>query len=195
MNAEKTTSDKKSPIISKGPDFSPFMYLADEKLRLISIFDDLSYDRSDLDILSPSMRKHAISKLIPLGFKQISGNILEHPASRDRCLIPKFHALGASPFHITSYTPRNENDFYILTPTQSACQIIDRYSHEIAFEKIEALIKKQPINIRKISDHLEQNKNSTHRLFSPAMRELLSIQRQAVKKEPLRGKRALGRIL
>ena len=34
MNAEKTPSDKKSPIISKGPDFSPFMYLADEELRL-----------------------------------------------------------------------------------------------------------------------------------------------------------------
>ncbi len=195
MNADKTTSDKKSPIISKGPDFSPYMYLADEKLRLISIFDDLSYDRSDLDILSPSMRNHAISKLIPLGFKQISGNILEHSVSGDRCLIPKFHALGSSPFHITQYNPKNENDFYILTPTQSACQIIDRYSHEIAFEKVEALIKKQPINIRKISDHLEQKKKSTHKLFSPAIRELLNIQRKAIKAEPLRSKRALGRIL
>ena len=195
MSADTTTNDSSNPIISKGPDFGPYMFLADEKLRLISIFDDLSYDRSDLDILSPSMRNHAVSKLIPLGFNQSSGTILEHSASRDRCLIPKFHALGSSPFHITLYTPKNENDFYILTPTQTACQIIDSYSQELAFEKIEALIKKQPINIRKISDHLEQKKNSTHRLFSPAMGELLNIQQEAVKEEPLRRKRALGRIL
>ena len=195
VSSDETGRAQTSPIILRGPDFGPHMCLADEKLRLISIFDDLSYDRSDLDILSPSMRNHAVSKLIPLGFNQISGTILEHPASGDRCLIPKFHALGSSPFHITLYTPKNENDFYILTPTQTACQIIDRYSHKIAFEKIEALIKKQPINVRKISDHLERKKNSTHRLFFPAMGKLLTIQREAVKTEPLSGKRALGRIL
>ena len=195
VNADETGRAPTSPIILRGPDFGPHMFLADQKLRLISIFDDLFYDRSDLDILSPSMRNHAVSMLNPLGFKQISGTVLEHSASRERCFIPKFHALGSSPFHITLYTPKNEDDFYILTPTQTACQIIDGYSHDLAFEKIETLVKKQPINLRKISDHLEKKKNCTHRLFASAIGELLSIQNTALKKEPLRSRRALGRIL
>ena len=195
MNADGTTNAKTNSIILKGPDFGPYMFLADEKLRLISIFDDLFYDRSDLDILSPAMRNHAVSKLISLGFKQISGTVLAHNISNERCLMPKFHALGSSPFDITLYTPRNDQDFYILTPTQTACQIIDNYSYQLAVEKIEALIKRQPINIHKIFDYLEQKKNTTHKVFASAMSDLLDVQRKAVKSDPLKGRRALGHLL
>tara|TARA_Y100001934_G_scaffold255735_1_gene323044 strand:- start:275 stop:790 length:516 start_codon:yes stop_codon:yes gene_type:complete len=170
------------------------MFLADEKLRLISIFDDLFYDRSDLDILSPAMRNHAVSKLISLGFEQVSGTVLVNNVSNERCLMPKFHALGSSPFDITLYTPRNDHDFYILTPTQTACQIIDNYSYQLAVKKIEALIKRQPINIHKIFDYLEQKKNTTHKVFASAMSDLLDVQRKAVKSDPLKGRRALGHL-
>ena len=195
MNADGTTSVKTNTIISKGPDFGPYMFLADEQLRLISIFDDLFYDRSDLDILSPAMRNHAVSKLTPLGFEQASGTVLVHNISNERCLMPKFHALGSSPFDITLYTPRNDQDFYILTPTQTACQIIDHHSYQLAVEKIEALIKKQPINIHKIFDYLEKKKNTTHKAFASAMSYLLDVQRKAVKSDPLKGRRALGHLL
>lgn len=195
MNADGTTSVKTNPIILKGPDFGPYMFLADEQLRLISIFDDLFYDRSDLDILSPAMRNHAVSKLFSLGYEQASGTVLAHNLFNERCLMPKFHALGSSPFDITLYTPRNNKDFYILTPTQTACQIIDHYSYQLAVEKIEALIKKQPINIYKIFDYLEQKKNTTHKVFASAMSDLLDVQRKAVKSDPLKGRKALGNLL
>ena len=103
----------------------PYMCVADAQLRLISIFDDLKYDRADIDMISPAMRNYAVTKLGQFGFKQTSGNMLQHEEASIRCLIPKFHALGASPFDITRYTKRGDQDFYILTPTQTACQYID----------------------------------------------------------------------
>jgi hypothetical protein len=84
----------------------PYMCVADAQLRLISIFDDLKYDRADIDMISPAMRNYAVTKLGQFGFKQTSGNMLQHEEASIRCLIPKFHALGASPFDITRYTKR-----------------------------------------------------------------------------------------
>ena len=103
-----TELTKQSPLTADPQrlNFGPYMCLADEKLKLISVFDDLKYDRSDLDMMSPAMRQHAIKHLKPLEFKQVSGNVLLHKDSNIRCLIPKFHALGASPFDIIRYTPR-----------------------------------------------------------------------------------------
>ena len=106
----------------------PYMCVADSQLRLISIFDDLKYDRADIDMISPAMRNYAVTKLGQFGFKQTSGNVLQHEGTSIRCLIPKFHALGASPFDITRYTKRGNHDFFILTPTQTACQYIDFYA-------------------------------------------------------------------
>ena len=97
--------------------------------------------------------------------------------------------------NVTLYTPRNDKDFYILTPTQTACQIIEHYSYQLAVKKIEALIKKQPINIYKIFDYLEKKKNTTHKVFASAMSDLLDVQRKAVKSDPLRGRKALGNLL
>ena len=37
----------------------PYLQIADEKLRLLSVFDDLKYDRADADMMSPAMRTHA----------------------------------------------------------------------------------------------------------------------------------------
>ena len=76
----------------------PYMCVADANLRVISIFDDLKYDRADVDMMSPAMRNHAIARLDPLGFKQVSGTVLKHHASGVCCFIPKVYALGASPF-------------------------------------------------------------------------------------------------
>ncbi len=166
------------------------MTLADAKLRLISVFDDLVYDRADADMLSPAMRKHAIERLKTIGFRQVSGNVLEDKAADRRCIMPKSHALGASPFDITRYTPRREQDFYILTPTQTACQYIDNYPHEEAVERIANLMRVQPINLIRLMDYLEHT--PAHREFLLAINFLKKFQADAVASEPLRRRRALG---
>ncbi|MEM6712025.1 MAG: hypothetical protein AAF590_07060 [Pseudomonadota bacterium] len=170
--------------------FGPYFHMADGQLRLFSVFDDLRYDRSDADMMSPAMRKHAIEKLAALGFKQKTGTVLENKVRDVRCIIPKFHALGASPFDITRYATRRAQDFYILTPTQTACQFIDTYPLEDAVTRVRALIETQPINLYRLMDYLE-NKPS-HQAFLDTIGHLRFVQRTAVESEPLKRRRALG---
>ena len=171
-------------------DFGPYFLVADPELRVFSVFDDLRYDRADADMVSPAMRKHAIERLGGLGFRQISGNVLENADADVRCLIPKSHALGASPFDITRYTERREQDFYLLTPTQTACQFIDHYPLDDAVERIKVLVTKHPINLYRLMDYLEHK--PAHRDFLGAIGHLKYVQREAVESEPLCRRRALG---
>lgn len=168
----------------------PYLYLADSNLKIVSVFDDLRYDRSDADMLSPAMRSHLVQKLKPLGFKQISGNVLENKELDIRCLMPKSHALGASPFDITRYTPKRDQDVYLLTSTQTACQFVDHYNLQDAVEKISQLIAKQPINLYRLMDYLEPK--PAHQNFLQAIGHLKYVQRVAVESEPLCHMRALG---
>jgi hypothetical protein len=167
----------------------PYLQLADEALGLISVFDDLKYDRSDADMLSPPMRRHAIAKLGALGFRQVSGNVLADDGSGARVVMPKSHALGASPFDITRYTPKGPSDYYLLTPTQTACQFVDSYPLEDAVTRIKALIAKHPVNLVRMEDYLE--KSDSHRAFLGAIGHLKFVQREAVTSEPLQRRRAL----
>ncbi|MEM1050111.1 MAG: hypothetical protein AAGL24_28405 [Pseudomonadota bacterium] len=166
-----------------------YMMLADTRLNVFSVFDDLKYDRADADILSPGMRNHAIERLKHLGFKQKTGSVLHNKAEDVFCYIPKPQVLGASPFDVTRYTPKRQQDFYILTPTQTACQFIDTYPYEIALEKTVALVQKQPINLYRLLDYLE--KKPKHKAFREALGQVKSVQREAVASEPLCRRRAL----
>ncbi|MEL7027593.1 MAG: hypothetical protein AAGO57_10270, partial [Pseudomonadota bacterium] len=172
------------------PDLSTYLFLADPVLRIFSVFDDLKYDRSDADMMSPAMRKHAIEVLLKHGFKQKSGSLLVQPATGMKCHIPKFQGLGASPFDILRYTTRGEGDFSLLTPTQTACQMIDNYDQKDAVERIERLVSKQPINLYRLMDYLERK--PTHRQFRDALGHLKAVQAQAVASEPLCRRKALG---
>lgn len=167
----------------------PYLSISTLPLNIISIFDELRYDRSDADMVSPAMRRHVVEKLKPLGFRQKSGNIIEHIDSDIRCVIPKSHALGASPFDILRYTKKREQDFYILTPTQTACQCVNMYTIEEAVEKIGELIAKQPININRLYDYLEDSE--THKAFLQAIPHLRYLQRVALESERLCRMRAL----
>ncbi|MFY0311947.1 hypothetical protein ACFMBG_18865 [Leisingera sp. D0M16] len=171
---------------------TPYICVADAQLRLLSVFDDLHYDRADMDVLTGAMREHAAQKLAPLGFTQSSGSSFVHKESGIRVLMPKSHALGASPFDIARYTPRGAFDYYLLTPTQSAALMIDGYAKQDAFDRIVALIRKQPINILRLADYLERK--PAHEAFREAMGKLKYVQREAVAAEPLRRRRALGTI-
>ena len=170
-------------------DSDPYLALADPQLRLISVFDDLRYDRADMDMVSGPMRKRILQRLAPLGFRQVSGSALENKAADIRVLLPKFAALGASPFDATRYTPRRGQDFFALTPTQVACQFIDHYDHAAAVEKIKALVIKHPINLYRIMDFLEDD--PAHEAFRDAIGHLKFVQREAVESAPLKTRRAL----
>ncbi|MEM8570615.1 MAG: hypothetical protein AAGG56_06850 [Pseudomonadota bacterium] len=175
--------------LSDVTDLGPYLYFPDPSLSILSVFDDLQYDRADADMLSPAMRNHVLKTLRPMGFKQRSGTVIEHSETGIRFIMPKFHALGASPFDITRYAPKREQDFYVLTPTQTACRFIDTYALEEAVDRIRALVKKQPINIYRLMDFLE--KKPSHQDFLQAIGHLKYVQRTAIQSEPLRGRRAL----
>lgn len=170
--------------------FGPYFLLADAELRLLSVFDDLRYDRADADMLSPSMRGHAIKKLAECGFRQTAGTVLTHRDTGLRVLIPKPRILTSSPFDIAQNTPRRSGDFYLLTPTQTACQIIDSYTHDAAVQKIKELVATQPINLYRLMDYLERKPK--HAAFLEAIGHLKYVQRIAVEAEPLCRRRALG---
>ncbi|MGD1883348.1 MAG: hypothetical protein ACFB11_13680 [Paracoccaceae bacterium] len=171
-------------------DRDPYLHVADQRLGVLSVFDDLKFDRADIDMMTPAMRQHAITKLEPLGFRQRSGNVMEHEETGIRLIIPKFHTQGASPFDITRYTPKRAQDIYLLTPTQTACQFIDSYVRDDAVERIKTLIAKHPINLYRLMDYLENK--PTHDAFQSVIGHLKYVQREAVEGEPLQRRRALG---
>ncbi|MEM9043991.1 MAG: hypothetical protein AAGC81_04795 [Pseudomonadota bacterium] len=170
-------------------DQDPYLSLADPELRVISVFDDLKYDRADMDLLSGPMRRRVIDRIAPLGFKQVSGTVISHKTENVRMLLPKIHALGASPFDATRYIDRGPNDFFILTPTQAACHMIDSYEHYEAVDRIKVLVTTQPINLLRIMDFLERK--TSHQTFRSAIGHLKLVQREAVEAEPLCRRRAL----
>jgi hypothetical protein len=171
-------------------DLGKYLYLADDQLNLISVFDDLKYSRSDADILSVGMRQHVVKEFRKLGFKQKSGTILTHTSEDTQCFMPKFHALGASPFDIARYTPKRAQDYYILTPTQTACQLIETYPLENALERVKSLITKHPANLQRILDYIDPL--ATHTAFADAIGHLKYLQRKAIETTDLKFMKALG---
>ncbi|MEN9061721.1 hypothetical protein [Ponticoccus litoralis] len=113
-------------------DRDPYLCLADRGLRLVSVFDDLRYDRADMDMLNGPMRRRLVAALAPLGVRQGRGSRLDCPVTGLRLHMPKFRALGASPFDALRDTVRAPTDYAVLTPTQAACAIIDAHSTDAA---------------------------------------------------------------
>lgn len=168
---------------------SPYLNIYQSPVNMISVFDDLRYDRADADLLSPGMRNHVDKKLTSAGFKQESGRVFQHSDNGIRCIIPKSHALGASPFDITRYTPKEEADYYILTPTQTACQFIRYLSVQKAVESIDQLVKTQPVNLIRIGDYLDYESN--YKAFAGAIPHLQRQQKAALASTSLAKMRAL----
>jgi len=190
MNTETLLkTDHSYPTVFQKLVSDPHITVMDHPKNIISIFDDLHYDRSDVDIISPAMRRYLLKKLKLLNFKQKTGNTFECLNKNIRCVIPKIHALGTSPFDVTLYTHKRTQDFYILTPTQTACLITMCCPIEEAVKTISNLIKSQPININRMQDYLEQSTNDEE--FLTAIPHLRYVQGIAVKSEPLSNMRAL----
>ncbi|MBE1291138.1 MAG: hypothetical protein GJ677_01480 [Rhodobacteraceae bacterium] len=170
-------------------DKDPYLAVVDAERQILSVFDDLRFDRSDADIMAGPMRSHIALRLAPFGFRQVSGHVIENTAQDIRMIIPKFRALGESPFDAIRYAPRRPQDFHILTPTQAACQVIDTYPLEEAQDRILKLIQKHPINIYRILDFMDRS--DRHMAFRPVLGHLKFVQRTAIRSEPLCRRRAL----
>jgi len=162
---------------------SAYLKVLNEPDNIISVFDDTRFDRSDIDLLSPSMRRHVLNQLTALGFKQVSGRVLHHAEDDIRCIMPKPSVLAASPFHITHYERKRPEDYYVLTSTQTACLMIDLHPLEQALEAIIDLQQSQPINVNKIEDYLDYS--NRHKEFLPAIPHLRYQQRIAIEKHRL----------
>ncbi|MEM7082963.1 MAG: hypothetical protein AAF465_09530 [Pseudomonadota bacterium] len=170
--------------------FDKYLFLADRELNIISVFDDIRYDRADPDILSIGMRRHVIKQLAKQNFKQVSGRVLQQASTHVRCLIPKFHAFGVSPFDAVRYESKREDDYYVLTPTQTACQFLNHYPLNDAIGRIETLIAKQPINVLRMLDFSSSPYADEN--FVRAIEHFMYVQRDAVSREPLNLMRPLG---
>ena len=86
-------------------------------------------------------------------------------------------------------TPRRAQNYYLLTPTQTAAQFVLHYPVETAVEHIKTLVARQPVNLLRLSDYLEQRRD--HQDVLSAIGHLKYVQRMAVESEPLRRRRAL----
>ncbi len=167
----------------------PYLHVADAQHRIISVFDDLRFDRADMDMLTGPMRAYAVAKLAPFGVEQVRGHVLEQRDLNIRMHLSRFRALGASPFDAARETTRRDQDYYILTPTQTACYFIDAYAFHDAIDQIAGLVVKHPVNLLRISDFWTLE--SRNKEILPAIGHLKLIQRKAVESDPLCRRRAL----
>ncbi|WP_251374106.1 hypothetical protein [Ponticoccus alexandrii] len=167
----------------------PYLCLADQGLRLVSVFDDLRYDRADMDMLNGPMRSRLVTALAALGIRQATGSRLDSPTTGLRLHMPKFRALGASPFDALRDTAREPKDYAVLTPTQAACAIIEAHATDDAVRLLERLVQTHPVNLLRIFDYLDRS--PAHEAFRPAIGHLVPIQRAAIRSSPLKDRRAL----
>ncbi len=184
-----TTTDWQASLIM-AIERDPYLYWH-QQLRIISVFDDVRYDRSDLDLLSPAMRQHIVKQLKQLGCKQARGQQLISP-NGNVLWMPKPSVLGSSTFDIGKYTKRAEHDIYILTPTQAAAYWLDNGELEPAVEAIANMIKQQPCNLRKIEDHI--GSNPKRKAYIQAMPYLRKVLRESQEQPEMKFKRSLGSV-
>jgi hypothetical protein len=163
-----------------------------DSIRVLSVFDDVRYDRSDIDLLGPGMRRYVSQVLTGLECKAKSGKCIEHSDADIKCWLPKPSVLAASPFDITRYQPREANDIYILTPTQTAAYFFQQLDFDLAIMAIGDMIESQPVNILKLLDTLNSRRERSY--YAPVLRYLLDCQKQVVSQPGFKFKRTLGAI-
>jgi len=168
-----------------------FVYITSPD-NILSVFDHTNYDRSDLEILSVPQRKYTEKKLKKFGYKFKTGRVLISNEYTQKFRIPKQSIISSNPYDILRYEKRDDQDIFILTPTQAACYIITHYESVQLMQKLKALIEKQPVNLKKIYDHsrFEKCKDSYYSIY----RELQNFQDDLVKNSKLKYKNHLGKF-
>jgi hypothetical protein len=164
------------------------------EIGVISVYDDNLYDRSDSDLLSPGMRRHIAQFLKQFGGHQKRGTCIAAPDALGHFWLSKpSFALGASPYDATRYLPREQDDIYILTPTQASAYLLDHLPLPAAVTAIESLGAQQPMNIGKLEDYMPEHFDKP--VYRGAL-NYLHTQQKAVSVQPrMKFKRTLGSFL
>ena len=162
-------------------------------LRLISVYDDNRYDRSDLDIVTRGMRNYIVNRLKEFDYDYVSGRVLGSKSYDAKFIIPKVGQLGGSPFDILRREKRSELDYFVVTPTQAAAFFLVKYSVENAIELMAELIETHPINFLKLKDFVGSEGFSDE--FIDSLPELLKKQKSMTKKDHLKSKSHIGRLV
>jgi hypothetical protein len=161
------------------------------QIGVISVYDDSLYDRSDLDILSPGMRRHAVNLITQHGCRQKRGACIAAPGSIGHFWLSKPSVLlASSPYDATCYLPREQGDIYILTPTQTSAYLLDNLPLQTAVAAIEALGKQQPMNIGKLEDYMPEHYDKP--TYRGAFSYLRTQQKAVRANSGMRFKRSLG---
>lgn len=169
-------------------------HIVELPLNILSVFDHTNYDRSDLDLLSGPQRQYVEKKLKKFGYKFKSGRVLASQESPIVFRIPKQSIISANPFDIIRYEKRDQSDYFVLTPTQSACLMINNIlNKDQLVTGLKDLISKQPINLKKIYDNIRFEKSKE--LYLSIHSELTQYQAEVIKSDALKYKQHLGKLL
>lgn len=167
-------------------------FFLDSPHLVLSIFDHTVYDRSDIDLLSEAQRKYLINKLKKFGFKQQSGRAFHSTEHTYKFKIPKQSIIAASPVQIVKNEKRKKDEILVLTPTQMACYIILKFDDEKVLIYLKKLIKEQPVNLKKIKDHLRIEKQND--LYLSFFNELITYQSDCIENSDLKYKNHIGKF-
>lgn len=163
-------------------------------IKIISIYDHYKYDRSDLDTLSGPQRKYLESKVQDFEPKVKSGRVIELRKINQSLNYPKLNILGGSPFDTLRYEKVSEEKVFVLSPTQAACYFLTLENHDDAKTFLERLLSKQPVNLKKISDHVRTETKLKERYHE--LKSFMSdIQNKTVETLSARSKSHLGKVL
>lgn len=158
--------------------------------KILSIFDHIRYDRSDLEAISQPQRQYIFDKVKDNGFKWKTGRTLKNEDNIE-IIFPKQGILGASPIDILRYEKPSENKIYVLTPTQTACYLLTLNESNF-LSNIEKLLNKMPINIKKIQDNIRLEKE--YSTFIKHKEMIIKLQEKTLSDESFRGKSHIGRV-
>ena len=167
-------------------------FFFDTPIKIVSIFDHIRFDRSDVELLSKEQREYIFHKARGDGFVWKSGRILKNKESRVEIVFPKQNILGANPIDILRYEKTSGDRVFVLTPTQAACYFLT-LGEESFVQNTKRLLERMPINIKKVIDSLGRTTEAS--IFSKHLSQIQAWQDETLAKEEFIKKSHIGRAI
>jgi hypothetical protein len=121
------------------------------EVRAISIFESVSYNLFDMDVLGPSQREYLISKVAKLGFVQKTGKWLVAPDGT-KIYFPAQKLFNRN-FKSFILENQDEHTWMALTPTQAAFLLLKE--PKASDEDLLQLMQTQPFNLHRLGIAVE----------------------------------------
>ena len=119
-------------------------------IKIITIYQDYQYDQSDHDSLTSAERNYLFKTLEDFSPEVKTGRTTKLNGLGLTVKYPQPSIIGGSPFDAIRYESTSDELVYVLTPTQAACYFLTLEDEKLTQENLNLLLKKQPINIKKI---------------------------------------------